>query len=104
MLEGSAQQRQFNGASEAYFIPSSFITKIMKQMTKVIVPSIALSEVEQELVKMRKVSSDIRLVLEKILASNEIDCSANQTIVDDLFRELLLVVARVKQLPIKTTL
>ena len=73
-------------------------------MTKVIVPPITLSEVEQELIKMRKVSNDIRLVLEKILASNGIDRSANQNIVDDLLRELQLVVARVKQLPIKTTL
>lgn len=57
----------------------------MKQATRQ-VPPLALNEVEQELSRMRKVSEEIRLALERILASNELDRTVNQTIVEDLIR------------------
>lgn len=58
----------------------------MKQSVRPSIPAVALTEVEQELIKMRKVSEDIRVVLEKIIASADIDRQVNQNIVDDLLR------------------
>jgi|JI9StandDraft_1071089.scaffolds.fasta_scaffold113659_1 hypothetical protein len=97
-VAGRSRVIQFSDLCER----ASFITKIMKQATKTLVPPVAFTEVEQELTKMRKVGQDIRLVLEKILSSNDIDRSVSQNIVDDLLVELQLVIARVKQLPIKS--
>jgi hypothetical protein len=50
---------------------------------------------------MKKVNSDICIVLEKILVSADIDKGVSQSIVNDFLNELNLVIQRVKQLPLK---
>jgi hypothetical protein len=50
---------------------------------------------------MKKVNSDIRVVLEKILSSTDIDRGVSPSVVNDFLNELSLVSQRVNQLPLK---
>jgi hypothetical protein len=50
---------------------------------------------------MKKVNCDIRIVLEKVLASTDIERGVSPSIANDLLNELSLVSQRVRQLPLK---
>jgi hypothetical protein len=61
----------------------------------------SLNELETELLKMKDVNHDIRIVLENILESKEFDKSVEVSIMQDFENELCMILAKVRQLPLK---
>lgn len=59
------------------------------------------SEVEIELQKMKKVMEDIRGVLERIIASHDIDKSIHPQISRDFMKEMNSIIRLVRQLPVR---
>lgn len=65
------------------------------------VETVKESEVEMELQKMRKVMEDIRGVLDRIIASQDIDKSVHPHISHDFMKEMNNIIRLVRQLPLR---